>query len=358
MSNLLKAFDSYNDFECKSFFTLLYDVIASELNLEIPFIASKKNIESVINLIKPKQNDFELVYKKWSTEDSNNSDHSKDYPFLLLYKNLKTKCTLKVVLDDDTLEIEFLYDCSDLELEKWVIDTNHLVRSKFGLASAPSFKVLTKSGSHFDTEEVRTQRTEIDINHNYNDDFGKIHRKIQNSIKGRESGLILLHGKPGTGKTTYIKSLISTYQDMAFIFIQNEFIKNLLEPDFISFLLKHRNAILIIEDAEKVITARSQMKEESVVSTILQLTDGLFSDYLNLKIICTFNSKLSQIDSALLRKGRMISMYEFKPLSLEKTNKLLLSLGTNESKIGLSVSDIYNFSQDLHKNIEKNKIGF
>lgn len=98
----------------------------------------------------------------------------------------------------------------------------------------------------------------------------------------------------------------------------------MLHPDFISFLLKHQNAILIIEDAEKVLMSREQMNENSVVSTILQLTDGLFSDYLNIKIICTFNTSLDKIDKALLRKGRMIAYYEFKALIPEKANEILV----------------------------------
>ncbi len=139
--------------------------------------------------------------------------------------------------------------------------------------------------------------------------------------------------------------MISKYNKKAFIFIQNEFIKDLLNPDFISFLLQNRNCILIIEDAEKVITTREYQSESSVVSTILQLTDGLFSDYLNIKIICTFNTNIERVDKALLRKGRMIANYEFKPLSKEKTNKLLKSWGYNSIDKEMALADIFNFDK-------------
>ena len=109
---------------------------------------------------------------------------------------------------------------------------------------------------------------------------------------------------------------------------------------------------------EKVITSRDQLREGSVVSTILQLTDGLFSDYLNIKIICTFNSNLSQIDSALLRKGRMIAMYEFEALSKQKTNKLLSDIGAETSEVEMTVADIFNHSELKHDNINGSKVGF
>ncbi|MEZ4685662.1 MAG: hypothetical protein R3B47_06230 [Bacteroidia bacterium] len=41
------------------------------------------------------------------------------------------------------------------------------------------------------------------------------------------SGLILLHSAPGTGKTSYIKHLISKFPERKFIFIQNEFVHEL-----------------------------------------------------------------------------------------------------------------------------------
>ena len=69
--------------------------------------------------------------------------------------------------------------------------------------------------------------------------------------------MILLHGDPGTGKTTYIKHLIYKFLDKEFIFIQNDFVRDLLKPSFISFLLQNKNAILIIEDAEKVVVTRT-----------------------------------------------------------------------------------------------------
>ena len=243
----------------------------------MPLKGTKDNINKVKNLLSLPENDYELVFQHWSTEDSSDADFKKDFPYQLLYKSNKSKVTIWISLENDTLDVDFLYDCNDINLENKIIELNHKMRVNLGLDRTPIFKVLTKSYSNFQTEDVRTEKVIIDLESNYNDDFSQTYNTIESSILNKNSGLILLYGKPGTGKTTFIKSLISKHQESNFIFIQNEFVNNLLDPDFISFLLKQRNSILIIEDAEKVITSREN-KEDSVVSTILQLTDGLFSD--------------------------------------------------------------------------------
>ncbi len=358
MSQLLNVFDQYSDFDHKLFYTHTYNTLPSEIEFKVQMEPSKTNIESVLQLIKPVENGFELLVKNWSMEDSSNSDFAKDFPFQLFYKSKSEKCTLSVAMEYGSLSVKYLYSCANHDLELWVSKAIHELRQTFGLSRTPTFNVLVKNHNYFETEEVRTEAINIDISKNYNSDFEPVHDKIEQAFSNNKSGLILLHGNPGTGKTTYIKSLISNHQDLNFIFVQNEFVSNLLDPDFISFLLKQRNSILVIEDAEKVITARDQIKEESVVSTILQLTDGLFSDYLNIKIICTFNSNLSQIDTALLRKGRMIAMYEFKPLDLQKTNQLLATIGAESSDTELTVADIFNHKEQSHNNVERSKIGF
>ncbi|SNR14697.1 AAA family ATPase [Tenacibaculum jejuense] len=358
MSELLKSFDSYNEFEKGSYFTLMFDCIASNLSFEIALEESKENIDKVLTLLDLENEDYDLILKNWNTEDSNNADFSLDFPYQFLFKSNTQKCLIWISLQYEKLDVDFLYDCNHAELEQYVINKNHKLRTALGMSRAPTFKVLTKDRAGFDTEDVRTEDISIDIDTNYNSDFKPEYYKITKAIQSKKSGLILLYGKPGTGKTTLIKGIISENNKANFIFVQNEFVNNLLDPDFISFLLRQRNSILIIEDAEKVITSRENLKEESVVSTILQLTDGLFSDYLNIKIICTFNTSLSKIDSALLRKGRIISKYEFKDLEINKTNELLSLLNFAKSDTPLPLAEIYNREDNNYTNLDINKIGF
>ncbi|MEI6434184.1 MAG: hypothetical protein WCP32_05010 [Bacteroidota bacterium] len=56
-------------------------------------------------------------------------------------------------------------------------------------------------------------------------------------------------------------------------------------------------------------------------------SDRLLSDCLNIQIICSFNTDISKVDSAPMRKGRLIAKYEFKELAIEKAQKLSQKLG-------------------------------
>ncbi|MGH1386033.1 AAA family ATPase [Kordia sp.] len=358
MAELIDAFDSYSDFDKNTYYIICFDKIASILSLKTPLEETKEHMEAIVDAINLQLNNIEVVFKNWNTEDTKNADFSIDFPYQYLLKSTAKNLLIWITLEHDELNIEFYYDSSDSELEKWVIAMNHTLRTKFGLDRTPVFKVLSRDNHSFFTEDVRTEDFECDIQSMYNNDFSQVNDTIEASLAIEKAGLILLHGIPGTGKTSYIKSLISKHHKKNFIFIQNEFVNELLHPDFISFLLKNQNSILIIEDAEKVLTSREQKNESSVVSTILQLTDGLFSDYLNIKIICTFNTSISKIDTALLRKGRMIAYYEFKALSKEKSNQLLSTLDHEASNTAMILADIFNYENKKFKHTETRKIGF
>jgi len=69
-------------------------------------------------------------------------------------------------------------------------------------------------------------------------------------------------------------------------------------------------------------------KSENIsISNLLNISDGLLSYCLKSQIICTFNTDLSKVDPALLRKGRLMGMYEFKELEPAKASKLALKQG-------------------------------
>lgn len=359
MAQLIDSFDAYHDFEAGTYFTVCFDRLPSRLQVAIPLEQTRENMDSVLAELGPGTYDLKADFKNWRTlNGSDRADFSKDFPYEYLFKSSSKKLIVWVSLQHDELEVLFLYDLADLEIEQWVIDVSQKIRTRFGDAKTSVFKVLSRNQNHvFFTEDIKIDTLSVDISKHYNDDFKEVDEIISNSLTEDRAGLILLHGIPGTGKTSYIKHLITQVDHTSFIFIQNEFINELLHPDFMSFLLHNRNAVLIIEDAEKVITSRDYTNESSVVSTILQLTDGLFSDYLNIKIICTFNTSMDKIDKALLRKGRMIAYYEFGPLSANKAAELLQALNHEPPSDAMTLADIFNYSTRQFGETTK-KIGF
>jgi ATP-dependent 26S proteasome regulatory subunit len=136
--------------------------------------------------------------------------------------------------------------------------------------------------------------------------------------------------------------------------------ESLSDPAIVPFLMEHKNSILIIEDAENVISDRRGNVSSAGVSNILNITDGILGECLNIQIIATFNMNKEKIDNALLRKGRLIAEHKFDKLSVENTNKLLHFLNkTFISEENMSLADIYNVDVELLKSKDKtSKIGF
>ena len=181
--------------------------------------------------------------------------------------------------------------------------------------------ILVKGQYGFELEEVNIECPEIDFKLNYNSDFKPIHDLIKQKLSvDKSKGLVLLHGKAGTGKTNYIRYLINNLKKRI-IYIPPNMASAISDPELIKFFINYSNSILVIEDAENVLMKRAAHSSQAIAN-ILNLSDGLLSDCVSTQIIATFNTDILNIDSALLRKGRLIAKYEFKELEPEITEKL------------------------------------
>jgi len=130
-------------------------------------------------------------------------------------------------------------------------------------------------------------------------------------------------------------------------------------PGLITILIQNPNSIFVIEDAENIIIDREK-NGSSPVSALLNISDGLLADCLNVQIICSFNTDLSKIDNALMRKGRLIAKYEFKELEVEKAQQLSNKLGFKTTiDESMTLTNIYNQEEKdfLHTN-KRASIGF
>jgi hypothetical protein len=209
-----------------------------------------------------------------------------------------------------------------------------------------------------DIEGFTLNKPSLELVDNYNEDFLHVHETIVGRLsKQNDKGMVLLHGKPGTGKTTYIRYLTSLIGKKV-IFLPPNMTDQITNPGLISLLIENPNSVLVIEDAEEVILERTQHGTAGV-SALLNLTDGLLAECLHVQIICSFNTELAKIDSALLRKGRLIASYRFEPLAAEKAQNLSAKLGFN-SHIAepMRLTDVYNQNETSTHYKPKNSIGF
>lgn len=181
--------------------------------------------------------------------------------------------------------------------------------------------LIVKSMDGLELKEMEIKRTKLDIGLFYEDDFSLTDETIRKRLsKKNDKGIVLLHGLPGTGKTTYLRYLVGKIKKRV-LFLSPSVAGNLMNPDFIQLLIDNPNSVLVIEDAENIIMDR-KFNAGSAVSNLLNISDGLLADFLNVQIICTFNSSVTLIDNALMRKGRLIAKYEFGKLGQKKAQAL------------------------------------
>lgn len=204
---------------------------------------------------------------------------------------------------------------------------------------------------------------DLDVTENYNDDFLEVHAKIQEWIpnfKSQNNKLVLFNGEPGTGKTNYLKYLLNNTPDVKKIYIPPYFVQSIADPAFFPIIKREKESLLIIEDAEKILVNREDQSDNSTISILLNLCDGIMADVLNFKIIATFNTDEDKIDAALKRKGRMFLKYKFDKLANDKAAKLYEKVHGEElnSNDPMTLAEIYNDENNFGKKKQERKIGF
>jgi hypothetical protein len=218
--------------------------------------------------------------------------------------------------------------------------------------------IITVNNNSLELKQLQIKPTQLDLSLYYNDDFIAVDQLIRRRLEqDNDKGIILLHGLPGTGKTTYLRHLIGGMSKKV-LFVSPAVAADLMNPEFIDLLIDNPNAVLVIEDAENIIMDR-KLSNNAGVSNLLNISDGLLSDCLNVQIICTFNNALSMVDSALMRKGRLIAKYEFSKLDTGKAQTLSDHLGfTIKIERPMTIAEITNPGDIEVSNPSQEVIGF
>jgi len=351
-------------------YVVMYNKLPSMMSVEYN---KSKFLDLVKFLI---SHDFEVLsinssYKRHSSDSITFKSHNTKTLITLGINGAKT-FNHKLILNDEdedydefesevnSLEFNIAYDASEpneafLLKETFFEPDDHKPKNKIMLFEKSQYGDLVLT-----PHKVRNY--ELDIDENYNDDFKPVHEKItkwMGDFTSRNNKLILLHGVPGSGKTNYIKHLLNNSGTVKKIYIPPFFVQSMADPGFFPVIKREKDSILIIEDAEKVLINREESNDNSVISILLNLCDGIMADVLNFKIVATFNTDEDKIDAALKRKGRMFLKYKFDELSEEKTSNLFYKLyGEKAPKTRMTLAEIYNDENEYGPKKEVKSIGF
>lgn len=242
--------------------------------------------------------------------------------------------------------------------------------------TTPSIGMICQEDGEFYIKDffIKTEYNIIEGDLHYGKGFMNFHEQLLKRFEDDKKGLVLFHGEPGTGKTYYIRSLLKDLiaLNKFIIYLPPSMMDFMVSPEMISYISqvvmeKHdegKSCIILLEDAEPLIASRKSGNRSDGITNLLNMTDGLLNDMLNVQVIATFNTDLKNIDEALLRPERLIARKEFKKLTVEDARILFKFLNVDKkTDKECTLAEIY--SQQKQKQIlvheyneESGKIGF
>jgi ATP-dependent 26S proteasome regulatory subunit len=204
-----------------------------------------------------------------------------------------------------------------------------------------NLNVLKENNGELSLSEIGTFHKEIKLE-NYSEDITNEFKFLIDEIKSDDplGRIVILRGDPGTGKTSFIRGLINECESSClFVMVPVNMVGVFSSSALLELLISmrddypHTKVVFIIEDADKILAPR-QMDNATIISVMLNFTDGLYNSLFDIRVIATTNEEITEFDSAIVRPGRLSKIIEFTLHDYEKANEIF-QRETNQTEVSM-----------------------
>jgi hypothetical protein len=184
----------------------------------------------------------------------------------------------------------------------------------------------------------------------YGADFPAWETQWLAQLARRRSGVTILFGPAGVGKTSYLKMLMARFIDrFVFYYLPLSCFALLSAPGFVGFWLDQNRGhpgkvkLAMIEDAENLLLPRDE-RSRAQVSNLLNIGDGFLGEHLKIHVVATTNVPIRRLDEAVLRPGRLMGSREFRRLTRAEALRLAQAKGLTlaNGSDTWSLAEVYN----------------
>ena len=144
--------------------------------------------------------------------------------------------------------------------------------------------------------------------------------------------IVLLTGPAGSGKTHLIRSVLVRAKRPRFVVVQPGDLRSFLDAsplgalaEFVEDEASGRPIVLIVEDADDCLVPRGT-DNMSQIAALLNLSDGLVGSTFDIRVLATTNAKVTEVDSAILRPGRLCRRIDVPALQPDHATDVLRGL--------------------------------